>query len=52
VQKIVLDMNSPFLARSGWEAEVCKMMKVRGAPIPENDVAAIVDYLSQHYGGK
>ena len=43
-------MNSSFLARAAWEAEVRKMMKVMGAPIPENDVAPIVDYLTQHYG--
>jgi hypothetical protein len=45
-------MNSSFLARVAWEAEVRKMMKVMGAPIPENDVAPIVDYLTQHYGAK
>ena len=43
-------MNSPFLARAAWESEVRKMMKVMGAPIPEADVAAIVDYLTEHYG--
>jgi hypothetical protein len=43
-------MNSPFLTRAAWEAEVRKMMKVMGAPIPENDVGAIVDYLTQYYG--
>lgn len=43
-------MNSPFPTRSVWEAEVRKMMKVMGAPIPEEDVAPIVDYLTQHYG--
>jgi hypothetical protein len=43
-------MNSPFLARAAWEAEVRKMMKVMGAPIPDNDVTPIVDYLTQHYG--
>ncbi|HME37915.1 MAG TPA: hypothetical protein VKG63_03045 [Steroidobacteraceae bacterium] len=43
-------MNSSFLARAGWEAEVRKMMKVMGAPIAETDVAVIVDYLTQHYG--
>ena len=43
-------MNSPFLARAAWEAEVRKMIKVMGAPIPESDVASIVDYLTQHYG--
>ncbi len=45
-------MNSPFLARAGWDAEVRKMMKVMGAPIPESDVGAIVDYLTEHYGVK
>ena len=43
-------MNSPFLARAAWEAEVRKMMKVMGAPIPDGDVAAIVDYLTETYG--
>jgi hypothetical protein len=43
-------MNSPFLVRAGWEAEVRKMIKVMGAPIPDNDVAPIVDYLTQYYG--
>ena len=45
-------MNSSFLARAAWDAEVRKMMKVMGAPIPENDVAPIVDYLTQHYGAR
>jgi hypothetical protein len=45
-------MNSSFLVRSGWEAEVRKMMKVMGAPIPESDVAPIVDYLTQYYGAR
>ena len=45
-------MNSFFLTRTAWEAEVRKMMKVMGAPIPENDVAAIVDYLTQNYGAR
>jgi sulfite dehydrogenase (cytochrome) subunit B len=45
-------MNSSFLARAGWEAEVRKMMKVMGAPIPDNEVASIVDYLTHYYGTK
>jgi hypothetical protein len=45
-------MNSSFLVRAAWEAEVRKMMKVMGAPIPENEVAPIVDYLTQYYGAK
>jgi hypothetical protein len=43
-------MNSPFLTRVAWEAEVRKMIKIMGAPIPEDEVAPIVEYLSQHYG--
>lgn len=44
-------MNSPFLTRAAWETEVRKMMKAMGAPIGEDDVAPIVDYLAQYYGG-
>ena len=43
-------MNSPFLQRAGWDAEVRKMLKVMGAPIPENELMPIVDYLTQYYG--
>ena len=43
-------MNSPFLTRAAWDAEVRKMTKIMGAPIPENEVAPIVDYLTQYYG--
>ena len=45
-----IEMNSPFLKRAGWEAEVGKMIKVMGAPIPEKDVPRIVDYLTRNYG--
>jgi hypothetical protein len=45
-------MNSPFLSRTAWEGEVRKMMKVMGAPVPENEVASIADYLTQNYGVK
>jgi hypothetical protein len=43
-------MNSPFLTHAAWEAEVRKMMKIMGAPIPEDEVAPIVDYLTENYG--
>jgi len=43
-------MNSPFLSRAPWDAEVRKMIKIMGAPIPDNEVASIVDYLTQYYG--
>ena len=45
-----IPMNSPFLDRKGWEASVNKMIKVMGAPVRDEDVAAIVDYLVQSYG--
>jgi hypothetical protein len=45
-----IPMNSPFLKRAQWEAEVQKMIKVMGAPIRTEDVGPLVDYLSAHYG--
>ena len=45
-----IPMNSVFLDRKGWEASVTKMIKVMGAPISEQDAAAIVDYLARNYG--
>ncbi len=45
-----IQMNAPFMKRAAWEAEVRKMMKVMGAPVAENDVALIVNYLTQNYG--
>jgi len=45
-----IHMNAPFMKKAGWEAEVRKMMKVMGAPVPEEEVARIVDYLTRNYG--
>jgi len=45
-----IPMNSVFLDRKGWEASVSKMVKVMGAPISEQDAAAITDYLARNYG--
>jgi sulfite dehydrogenase (cytochrome) subunit B len=45
-----IQMNSPFLDRNGWDAEVTKMVKAFGAPINPDDAKAIVDYLSANYG--
>lgn len=47
-----IPMNSPFLDRKGWEAEVNKMIKVYGAPMEPDEVAKIVDYLATSYGKK
>jgi mono/diheme cytochrome c family protein len=45
-----IPMNSVFMDQKGWEASVTKMIKVMGAPIRSEDVPAIVEYLSRHYG--
>ncbi len=47
-----VQMNSPFLDRKGWEAEVHKMIKAYGAPVPPEDEPKIVGYLSEHYAKK
>jgi sulfite dehydrogenase (cytochrome) subunit B len=46
-----IEMNSPFLNAAGWDAEVTKMIKAFGAPIPDPDAKAIADYLKANYGG-
>lgn len=43
-------MNSPFQDRAGWDKTVAKMVKVMGAPLAPEDVAAVVDYLAANYG--
>jgi hypothetical protein len=45
-----IPMNSRFLNKAGWTAEVNKMIKVLGAPIPLSDVETIATYLTQNYG--
>ena len=43
-------MNSSFLDRKGWEAEVNKMVKAFGAPISAEDAKDIIEYLAREYG--
>ena len=43
-------MNSVFMDRKGWEASVAKMIKAMGAPIANEDMPVIVDYLTRNYG--
>jgi hypothetical protein len=45
-----IQMNSPFLKRAGWEAEVRKMIAVMGAPTSDADAATLVGYLAREYG--
>lgn len=44
-------MNSPFLTRTQWQAEVRKMIEAFKAPIGPADAEAITDYLTRAYGG-
>ena len=45
-----IQMNSPFMNATTWDAEVTKMIKAFGAPISDADAAAIKDYLKANYG--
>jgi len=45
-----IQMDSVFLNKAGWAAEVNKMIKVMGAPISEDDATKIVAYLAHYYG--
>ena len=47
-----IPMNSPFLDRKGWEAEVNKMVKAYGAPMEPGEAEKIIDYLATNYGKK
>lgn len=40
-------LNQPTLSKATWTEEVTKMRKVYGAPVAEQDVPAIVDYLAR-----
>lgn len=42
----------PPLTREQWHGEVMKMKKVMGAPIPDNEVDTIVQYLMSQNGKK
>ena len=45
-----IQMNSRFLDKAGWTAEVNKMINVLKAPIAKEEVEAIASYLAQNYG--
>jgi sulfite dehydrogenase len=42
----------PTSSRAYWDATVKKMKKPFGAPFPDEDIAAIVDYLTKTYGAE
>jgi sulfite dehydrogenase len=45
-------MQPPTLARTYWENTVKRMKKPFGAQFPDEDVAAMVDYLVKTYGAE
>jgi hypothetical protein len=42
--------TQPVLTRAQWTAEVNKMRTAYGAPIPDDAVPGLVDYLTAQYG--
>lgn len=45
-------MQPPSSSRGYWDATVRKMKKPFGAPFPDEDAAAMVDYLVKTYGAE
>ena len=46
-----IPMNAAVMSRGSWEKTVRKMIDKFGAPIRQEDVAEILDYLTAHYSG-
>jgi cytochrome c5 len=44
-----IQMNSVVMNRAGWEKSVRKMIERFGAPISEEEMKTILDYLATHY---
>jgi sulfite dehydrogenase len=47
-----IQSQPPMSPRAYWEATVKKMKKPFGAPFPDEDVPAMVDYLVKTYGAE
>jgi cytochrome c5 len=45
-----IPLNSPILDRAGWEASLRKMVKVMGAPLNDDEMRVVLDYLEANYG--
>ena len=45
-----IPMNSHFMTKEVWTAEVAKMRAAFGAPIDDDAATTIIDYLTWHYG--
>ena len=46
-----IPMNAAVMSRGSWEKTLRKMIDKFGAPILQEDVAEILDYLTAHYSG-
>ena len=44
--------TQPRLPRAAWKANVQKMREKYGAPVPEDKMEALVDYLVKTYGAE
>ncbi len=42
--------TQPKLSQAVWQAEITKMVQKYGAPIPTNNVPALLEYLVKNYG--
>jgi sulfite dehydrogenase len=47
-----IQSQPPMSPRAYWEATVKKMKKPFGAPFPDEDIPAMVDYLVKTYGAE
>lgn len=47
-----VEMQPPSLGRTYWENTVKRMKKPFGAQFPDEDIAAMVDYLVKTYGAE
>jgi len=47
-----VQMQPPALTRTYWENAVKRMKKPFGAQFPDDDIAAMVDYLAKTYGAE
>jgi cytochrome c553 len=45
-----IQMNSVFMTRQVWDAEITKMIKAYGAQVPPDQIPVLLDYLTKNYG--
>jgi cytochrome c5 len=45
-------MHSRFMKKTNWQETIDKMVNVMGAPIRQDDIPVILDYLTKHYSAE